>query len=97
MKSAVGEIGFGGVLGSAHGETPRAVDRNRSSGIPAVFRVRANRFDDKVEFVGAVDFTRYPAPQYLLPVLRAPDHVVFQVYTACALAMTVVVVEAYAL
>jgi hypothetical protein len=35
MKSAVGEIGFGVVVGSAHRETSRAVDRNRSGGIPA--------------------------------------------------------------
>jgi hypothetical protein len=59
MKSAVADIGFGGVLGSAHSEASRAVDRNRSSGIPAVFRVRADRFDDKVEFVGSVDFASY--------------------------------------
>ncbi len=45
---------------SAHSRSSRAVSRNRSSGRPAVFRVRSDRFDDEIEFVGGVDF---PATQ----------------------------------
>ena len=37
----------------------RAVSRSRSSGRPRVFRVRLDRFDHQVEFVGAVDLARY--------------------------------------
>ena len=36
-----------------------SVSRNRSRGKPAVFRVQANRFDDEVEFIGAVVLARY--------------------------------------
>src|SRR5262245_55817262 len=42
MKPAVGHIGFGRTFGLSHGGSPRAVSRNRSSGKPAVFRVRAD-------------------------------------------------------
>jgi hypothetical protein len=45
--------------GSVHGGTSRAVSRNRNCGDPAVFRVQADRFDDEVEFIGAVDLAHY--------------------------------------
>ena len=37
----------------------RAVSRSRSSGMPAVFGVRPDRFDHQVESIGAVDLARY--------------------------------------
>ncbi len=52
-------IGIYEAARSAHGGTSRAVSRNRSRGTQAVFRVRADRSDDEVEFVGAVDVARY--------------------------------------
>ena len=52
-------IGFGLGSGSTHLGASRAVSRNRSGGNPTVFRVQADRFDDEVEFVGAVDLARY--------------------------------------
>ena len=44
---------------SEHGRTSRAVSRSRSCGNPAAFRVQADRFDDEIELVGAVDLARY--------------------------------------
>jgi hypothetical protein len=58
--AAVGFV-FETIPGSAHCGTSRAVSRDRSSGYPAVFRVQADRFDDQVEFIGAVDFARHAA------------------------------------
>src|SRR6266699_4847115 len=37
----------------------RAVRRSRSFGRPRMFRVRLDGLDDQVEFVGAVDLSRY--------------------------------------
>ena len=48
-----------GKPGSAHAGTSRAVSRNRSNGNPAGFRVRADRFDHQIEFVGTVHLARY--------------------------------------
>ena len=38
--------------------TLRAVSKSRSNGIPRVFRIRLDRFDDQVELMGAVDLSR---------------------------------------
>jgi hypothetical protein len=37
----------------------RAVSRNRNIGIPSLSGVRQDQFDHQVEFIGAVDHTRY--------------------------------------
>jgi hypothetical protein len=42
-------------VGSTHGGTSRAVSMSMNGGNTAVFRVRADRFDNQVEFIGAVD------------------------------------------
>jgi hypothetical protein len=42
----------------------RAVNRIRNSGRPDVFGVEADRFDHKVEFIGAVDFARYAVSHF---------------------------------
>ena len=47
----------GWILGQR--QPSRAVSRIRNSGRPNVFGVEADRFDHQVEFVGAVDFSRY--------------------------------------
>ena len=43
---------------SLQADTLRAVSGSRSIGIPRVFGIRPDRFDDQVELVGAVDFSR---------------------------------------
>jgi len=48
-----------GHTGSAQGGPSRAVSRNRNFGNPALFRVQADRLDDEIEFIGAVDLARH--------------------------------------
>jgi hypothetical protein len=48
-----------GTRRSTQSGTSRAFNMNGSNGSPAAFRVQADRFDDEIEFVGAVDLARY--------------------------------------
>ena len=50
---------FPAVRRSSHRWSSRAVSRSRNCGTPAVLGIRLDGLDHQIEFVGAVDFSRY--------------------------------------